>query len=93
MVKEESPAEFSLYAHWARVYRDERIKEHYNLTFDEFLARPRYRIEILLEEVKAINDKDSKDSAQLRKQFEEQLEAAKRVAPIPRNTQMGPKAR
>jgi hypothetical protein len=77
MTKSESPAEYSLYGHWARVYREERIKDHYGISFDDFLKRPRYRIEIMLEEVRAVNDKDSKDSAELRKQFEASLQQAK----------------
>ena len=73
MTKEESPAEFSLYGHWAEVYRRERIKEHYGLDFDSFLKRPRYKIEIMLDRVKLINDVDGAEAVRLRKEWEHQL--------------------
>lgn len=69
----DDPTKYSLYAYWCRIYRDERIGEHYRLSIDEFLAKPRYKINILLDEVKEINDRDSKLSEESKKQFEAML--------------------
>lgn len=74
MCKLDNPAEYSLYAYWARIYRDERIKEHYGITFDSFLDRPRYKINILLEGVKEINDRDAEMAAIAQKKLKESLE-------------------
>lgn len=69
----DDPTKYSLYAYWCRIYRDERIGEHYRLSIDEFLDRPRYKINILLEEVKEINDRDSKLSEESKLHFERML--------------------
>lgn len=57
----ENPVMGSLYEIWYATYLREQIGEHFRLSFDEFLDRPRWQIMIMLEAVRrrmAILNKD-----------------------------------
>lgn len=74
MTDEESPAKFSLYEYWAEIHARERIFHHYGLDLDQFLNRPRYKIEILVDKVKPLNKSEETTAAKIQDEIKRQLE-------------------
>ena len=58
-----------LYENLCRVYIEKRIKEHYGLTIDEYLDRPRDIIEIMNRVADEVNAKHIKHAATVEAQF------------------------
>ena len=74
MTDAESPARYSLYEYWADVHANERIFHHYGLNLDQFLDRPRYKIEILVNKVKPMNKSEETTAAKIQEEIKRQLE-------------------
>ncbi|AFQ96768.1 hypothetical protein G173_gp223 [Erwinia phage phiEaH2] len=70
----ENPVTGSLYEIWYATYLREQIGEHFRLSFDEFLDRPRWQIMIMLEAVRrrmAILNKDIQAQLEENKEMRE----------------------
>ena len=74
----ESPAKYSLYEYWAGVHARERIYHHYGLNLDQFLDRPRYKIEILVNRVIPLNKTEETSAEKMAKEITRQLEQSQK---------------
>lgn len=63
---DENPVENSLYKYWTKVYFREMVLKHTGETLDQFLDKPRWKIDMILEEIKAINKEEARIAQELK---------------------------
>ena len=60
MSPQENPIEGSLYATWYDIWLRERIYHHTGESFDAFLDKPRWKIDVQLSRIRPINKEEAR---------------------------------
>tara|TARA_Y100001956_G_C4123424_1_gene188746 strand:+ start:258 stop:500 length:243 start_codon:yes stop_codon:yes gene_type:complete len=70
MSPQENPIEGSLYDVWYDIWMKERIYHHTGESFDAFIDKPRWKIDVQLSKIRPINKEEARIAGNIQAQAE-----------------------